>query len=379
MVNTGVGDLYAARLARGEIEPDPAQRRAVEHLAALAARLASRGPPRSRLLSKLARRPRADAPRGLYLHGQVGRGKTMLMDLFFEAVPFSPKRRVHFHEFMAGVHDEIAVARGSTEGDPIPAVAWSLAANARLLCLDELHVTDIADAMILGRLFSALFEADVVLVATSNAAPCDLYRDGLNRQLFLPFIELLEARADGIELTSAKDYRLDKLRGRPLYFTPANAAARRELDVLWDRLTGRHPAEAVELAVKGRKLKVPLASMGVARFSFAGLCEQPLAPVDYLAIAHTFHTVIVDGIPTLSPSQRDRTRRLINLIDTLYDNAACFIASAEAEPGELCPAGPLSSMFERTASRLIEMRSEDYLRRRHAAHGATARARQETA
>jgi cell division protein ZapE len=316
-------------------------------------------------LAALFRKPTAP-PRGLYIHGSVGRGKTMLMDLFHEEVAFSPKQRSHFHEFMAEVHERIGAARRTLEGDPIPVVAGEVAKNARLLCFDELHVTDIADAMILGRLFRHLFTQGVVVVATSNASPGELYKNGLNRQLFLPFIDLIEDHMDVLELKAAKDFRLDKLAGRPLYFTPADAAARSELDAHWERLTGHHTPAPIELEVKGRRLHVPLAAMGVARFSFSELCERPLGALDFLRIAHAFHTLLVEGIPVLGPSRRDIARRFATLIDTLYDNRVCLIASAEAEPAALYPSGEGAELFQRTASRLMEMRSEAYLSARGA-------------
>jgi cell division protein ZapE len=285
----------------------------------------------------------------------------MLMDLFFEGTQFEPKRRVHFHEFMAEVHDRIGAAREHTPGDPIPHVARAIAEEARLLCFDEMHVTDIADAMILGRLFRALFDADVTVVATSNARPKDLYKNGLNRQLFLPFIDLIEAHMEVAELKSLKDFRLDKLSGAELYFYPADAAAKAALDAHWDRLTGKHPGRPQILDVKGHKLLVPLASVGVARFAFDELCDRPLGANDYLRIAHAFHTVIVDNIPILTPDRRDVARRFINLVDALYDSRICLIASAAAAPQALYPAGDGSELFERTASRLMEMRSEAYL------------------
>ncbi len=300
-------------------------------------------------------------PRGVYMHGAVGRGKTMLMDLFYEATDFTPKRRLHFHEFMSEVHERIARGRATTDGDPIPFVAAEIAAGAGLLCFDELHVTDIADAMILARLFKVLFERDLVLVATSNAPPDRLYWNGLNRQLFLPFIDLIEGEMDVVELKAAKDFRLDKLAGRQLYFCPCDRRAATAIEDHWQRLTGHHPAAPATLEVKGRSLRVPMASMGVARFTFADLCERPLGTVDYLHVAHAFHTVLLEGIPVLGPAQRNEARRLINLIDTLYDNRVCLIASGDAEPHLLYPAGDGANLFERTASRLMEMRSEAYL------------------
>jgi cell division protein ZapE len=359
---------YEEFLTLGEIEPDAAQRTVAQRLNSLQSELSeSLGP--SGPLSWLFAKPQPPI-KGLYIHGAVGRGKTMLMDLFFEETRFEPKRRVHFHEFMADVHDRIGQARETVPGDPIPNVARAIATEAKLLCFDELHVTDIADAMILGRLFQALFAAGTVVVATSNAQPSQLYKNGLNRQLFLPFIAMLQSNMDVVELTAQKDFRLDKLAGSQLYFTPVDAASRAALDAHWDRLTGRHPGKPVTIEVKGRQLKVPMASMGVARFDFADLCDQPLGANDYLHVAHAFHTVIIDAIPVINPDRRDVARRFINLIDAFYDCRTSLIASAEAEPAALYPSGHGSDLFERTASRLIEMRSEGYLARRSV--GATA-------
>jgi len=352
-------ETYRALVAGKVIEADPAQAAAAERLDRLAQGLEGWRPRRGRLRRLIGGTQRA--PRGRYIFGPVGRGKTMLMDLFFEAVRFEPKRRVHFHEFMAEVHERIGAARKTAPGDPIPQVAQALAGEAHLLCFDELHVTDIADAMILGRLFRGLFEAQVVVVATSNVAPAELYKNGLNRALFLPFIDLIGEHMELEELLAAKDFRLDKLVGKPLYFTPADAHARAQMNRLWGELTGHHPGAEVDLDVKGRWLRVPAASMGVARFGFAELCERPLGANDYLHIAHAFHTVMIDAIPVLRPAQREVARRFVNLIDGLYDNRVCLIASADDEPQALYPAGDVHFLFERTASRLIEMRSESYL------------------
>jgi cell division protein ZapE len=351
-------DTYRTLVADGVIAADPAQASAAARLDEVAHRL-RRWRRREGLAALL--RGSEPAPKGLYIFGPVGRGKTMLMDLFFEATTFRPKRRIHFHEFMAEVHDQIGIARKQVPGDPIPQVARALAAKARLLCFDELHVTDIADAMILGRLFRDLFEAQVVVVATSNMPPDQLYKNGLNRALFLPFIELITQHMDVEELLAAKDFRLDKLAGKPLYFTPSDAAAKAEMDRLWAQLTGNHPGGPVDLEVKGRKVRIPAASMGVARFSFAELCAQPLGANDFLHIAHAFHTVMIDSIPVFTNVTQDVTRRFVNLIDTLYDSRVCLVASAAAEPIELYPAGDMKFLFERTSSRLIDMRSESYL------------------
>ncbi len=351
---------YKHLVASGRIEPDAAQLAAASALDELARRLRHWKPAGNGLLARFRSNGTA-APNGLYIHGAVGRGKTMLVDLFFEEVAFSPRRRVHFHEFMAETHDLIAAQRTTTEGDPIPAVARRIAERARLLCFDELHVTDIADAMILGRLFRSLFQHQLVIVCTSNVPPSGLYRDGLNRQLFLPFIDLIEQRMTVIELAAAKDFRLDKLAGRPLYFTPADQKAEAQISAAFERLTGQLEGEPLVLEVKGHKLIVPEAAMGVARFHFSDLCEKPLGTRDYLHIAQTFHTVLIEGVPRLPPRLRNEARRFINLIDTLYDSRVCVIISADAEPAELYPAGDGAVLFERTASRLIEMRSAAYL------------------
>jgi cell division protein ZapE len=261
---------------------------------------------------------------------------------------------------MAEVHDRIGEARKTTPGDPIPGIARDLAASARLLCFDEMHVTDIADAMILGRLFSGLFEAGIVVVATSNSHPRDLYKNGLNRQLFLPFVDRIEHNMAVVELVAAKDYRLERLAGQQLYFSPADRDAALAVERLWQRLTGGHHAEPIDLAVKGRKVHVPAAAMGVARFQFPDLCEKPLGPLDYLHVAHAFHTVVIENVPILRPNRRDIARRFINLIDTLYDNRVGLVISADAEPHQLYAAGDGVDLFQRTASRLIDMRSEAY-------------------
>jgi cell division protein ZapE len=365
---------YLQRITQHEIERDLAQQDAVVRLDTLARALSAYRTRRRGIFSIFGGGKSASAaPKGLYIHGGVGRGKTMLMDLFFEQVDFAPKARLHFHEFMAEAHEQIRLARKEVPGDPIPLAAAHIAERAGLLCFDELHVTDIADAMILGRLFRVLFARNVVVVATSNALPQDLYRDGLNRQLFLPFIDLIEDHMTVYELDSEKDFRLAKLAGRQLYFAPADERARAQLDEHWLRLTGvAEPASQV-LTVKGRALVVPKAAMGVARFEFSDLCECPLGSIDYLQIARSFHTLLIDAIPVLTPDKRNEARRFINLIDALYDNKVGLIASAAAEPDALYLHGEGANLFERTVSRLMEMRTEEYLeaRNRRAENSAT--------
>ena len=350
-------ETYHALVADGVIEADPAQAAIVARLDELARSLRRWRRRRNGLVALLSRAE--PPPKGLYIFGSVGRGKTMLMDLFFETTTYRYKRRTHFHEFMAEVHDRIAEARKSHPGDPIPQVAVAIADKTAVLCFDEMHITDIADAMIVGRLFKALFENQVVVVTTSNVHPRDLYKNGLNRPLFMPFIDLLQSHMDVEELAAAKDFRLEKLAGKPLYFTPADARAKAEMDRIWSELTGGQAGAPLTLIVKGRKLIVPQAAMGVARFSFDELCGQPLGTIDYLALAHQFHTLLIDGIPVLT--RRDVARRFINLIDTLYDTRTGLVVSAEAEPDGLYPVGDVRYLFERTVSRLIEMRSQTYL------------------
>ena len=351
---------YRELVASGQLDADPAQLAAAKALRQVARHLRAWSPSKFGIRS-LLRLLSHDAPKGLYIHGPVGSGKTMLMDMFASRVRFTPRKRYHFHEFMAAVHDRIAAARKASEGDPIPEVARTFIAEARLLCFDELHVTNIADAMILGRLFKAMFDSGIVIVTTSNSPPSDLYKGGLNRELFLPFIALLEEHMDVIELVAAKDFRLAKLAGRRLYFTPADREAEIAMRAVFERLTGEPRGKPETLELKGRKLLVPEAASGVARFTFDDLCTKPLGAIDYLAITRSFHTVMLSGIPKMSPKRRDEARRFINLIDTLYDAGVCLVAAADADPHELYPEGDVAILFERTASRLIEMRSAEYM------------------
>jgi cell division protein ZapE len=361
---------YQALAATGEIEADPAQEALLDRFIGLEERLAQKRLARkSSSLGWLfgGRKESAEPLRGLYVYGEVGRGKTMLMDLFFETTAVQRKRRAHFHEFMADVHERIHAFRQEPAqnggNDPILRAAAALADEAWLLCFDEFHVTDIADAMILGRLFARLFELGVVVVATSNIAPSGLYKDGLNRSLFLPFIALLEQHVEVVRLEARADFRLEKLTGVPTWHVPNDAKARAALDDAWRKLAGSGRGAPQQLMVKGHAVHVPQAAMGVARFSFADLCGEALAASDYLRIAHDFHTLIVDDIPVMDYDCRNEAKRFIILIDTLYDHAVKFIASAAAEPNALYRAteGYEALEFNRTASRLIEMRSQDYL------------------
>jgi cell division protein ZapE len=368
---------YAAGVAAGKVERDPAQLALVDRLARLEAEIIEhRLARKSSSLGWLFARDKKQASlKGLYIYGEVGRGKTMLMDLFYEASPVQRRRRAHFHEFMIDVHERVHGVRqkmkvGEFAGeDPIEIVAKDLAREAWLLCFDEFHVTDIADAMILGRLFTQLFARGVVMVATSNVAPVDLYKDGLNRALFVPFIQMLEEHMDIVRLGSRTDFRLEKLAGLPVWYVPADDAADVALDDAWRRLARENDGAAQELLLKGRAIHVPSAAMGVARFSFHDLCEQPLAAADYLRIAHEYHTVILDRVPVMTFDNRNAAKRFIILIDTLYDMNVKLIASAAAEPDALYRAdeGYEAQEFQRTASRLIEMRSEEYLARPHGA------------
>lgn len=361
---------YSSLVAAGGIERDGAQEAVVARLARLNDRLAARPPGRRPPLGWLFRRRETADPavRGLYLWGDVGRGKTMLMDLFFATCPVRRKRRVHFHAFMLDVHERLQGWRerlrsGAEAADPVMHAADDLADEAQVLCFDEFNVTDIADAMILGRLFTRLFERGVVVVATSNVAPADLYRGGLNRALFVPFIDLLAQRLDVVRLAARTDFRLEKLGGIAVWHVPADAAATRALDDAFAAITAGERPAAVDLTVKGHRLHVPCAANGAARFGFPDLCSVPLGPADYLRIADHFHTVVIDRVPVMTAASRNEAKRFIALVDALYDGGVKLLASAAARPPDLYQGseGFEASEFRRTASRLIEMGSRGYL------------------
>jgi cell division protein ZapE len=371
-------DRYLALVASGGLERDKAQEAVVARLQALLDQIGEAGQAaQPGLLGRLFGRGKPPArPKGLYIWGDVGRGKTMLMDFFNQAVPPAIlHRRVHFNAFMNDVHERIfryrnEVRAGRIKGDdPIGPVAQALAAEASLLCFDEFSVTDIADAMILGRLFTHLFEHGVIVVATSNVVPDRLYEGGLNRALFLPFVELLKQHMEVVKLEARTDYRLEKLSGGDTYIVGSGPEARAKLDVAFERLTGQRRGEPMVLAVKGREFVVPQAAMGVARFSFDELCSQPRGAADFLALAKQFHTLVLDDAPVIAETQRNEAKRFILLIDCLYDRGVKLVISAAAEPGGLYPyqEGREAFEFHRTESRLIEMRSEAYLAQPHQA------------
>jgi len=379
---TGEGPLPAwrARVAQGVLQPDPAQELAAQRLQSLWRALSGYAPAprqggvldafRARLgfgrsggaRQRRVREDGMDAPQGLYLVGSVGRGKSMLMDLFFAAAPVARKRRVHFHAFMQEAHAFLHLFRQkASHADPIPALADQVAARATLLCFDEFQVHDIADAMILGRLFEALFARGVVVVATSNTAPDELYRDGLQRERFLPFIAILKERLEVIVLDGGRDWRRDRIVGMRTWWSPADARADAALAAAFAELAGEGTPAPLTLEVLGRRVTLPLALNHVARADFDALCGSALGPADYLALATHLHALVLDAIPRLSPANFDRARRFITLIDALYEHRVKLVASAADIPDRLYERGENAAMFQRTASRLMEMQSEAYL------------------
>lgn len=370
---TSTLDRYHALVGQGELRPDPDQEAAARRLDEMRQALEA-APARGSVLWRMLRRA-PEPVRGLYLWGGVGRGKSMLMDLFFDTLAVPSKRRVHFHEFMLDVHDRLRIARQAEKGDPIPPVVASIAAEARVLCFDEMVVNNMADAAILSRLFAGLFEAGVTVVTTSNRVPDDLYKDGLNRHLFLPFIALLKARLDVLSLNGPTDYRLDRLSGAETWLVPNGQEATERLSATFFRLTDYPPGDRAhvpseELAIHGgRSIHVPKSLKGVAVFSFKRLCAEARGASDYLAVARRFHTVIIVGVPVLGPENRNEAARFVTLVDALYEYKVKLLASADAEPERLYPSGDGAFEFERTVSRLMEMQSLDYIALAHGAEG----------
>lgn len=350
---------YQEKIESGELKPDEAQAAVARRLGRLADELKDYSPKPAGFFSRLIKPKNGPPPQGLYIQGEVGRGKTMLMDLFVADAEIAPKRRVHFHAFMQDIHARLHDARRGAK-DPLLSVANTVAAEARLLCLDEMQIVDIADAMIVGRLFGILFERGSVVVTTSNLKPADLYKDGLNRQLFLPFIKLMEKNLDVVTLDSPTDYRLGRVKGHETFIHPLGPEADRKLQDLWEKLTDTGKGEAAALDVLGRKLVVPQAAHGAARFTFADLCEAALGPPDYLALARNFRTLFIEHIPLLTPQQRNPSKRFILLIDTLYDAHVRLVASAAAPPEALYSEGHHAREFLRTVSRLQEMQSASW-------------------
>jgi cell division protein ZapE len=351
-------EIYDARTAAGELRPDAAQRAVLPYLEELRGWLEETSAKRRGLLGRFAKP--VPPPRGLYLWGGVGRGKSMLMDLFMAATEIERKRRVHFHAFMQEIQKGLEAARKTETEDALAPVAERVIAEARLLCFDEMQITDIADAMIVGRLFSKLFEAGVVVVTTSNRVPEELYKDGLNRGIFLPFIDLLKVRLEVVELEAEADYRQHRLAGAPVWFTPAGAEASEAIAGIWTELTGGDRGNPLVLPVNGRELVLSHAHNGVARASFWELCARPLGPADYLALASAVRVLVLEDIPHLSASNYNEAKRFVTLIDALYEARVRLIASAADDPERLYVEGEGSFEFARTASRLREMQAADW-------------------
>lgn len=366
---TTVLDRYRQLVAAGELKPDAEQEAAASRLNQLQHELEN--PPKSGLLARVFGKGSEEAPRGLYIWGSVGRGKSMLMDLFHSCLDISGKRRAHFHEFMIEVHGRLRIERAKEIGDPIQPVVAAIAAETKCLCFDEMVVNNSADAMIMSRLFTGLIEAGVVIVTTSNRAPKDLYKDGLNREHFLPFIALIEARLDVLTLNGPTDYRLERLAGLDTWHSPLGNAATEACREAFFRLTDYPPEDADHVPSEdidvggGRILHVPKSLKGVAVFSFKRLCAEARGATDYLTVARHFHSVIIVGIPRLGPENRNEAARFVTLIDALYEHKVKLIAAADAEPGDLYTTGDGRFEFERTVSRLMEMQSQDYLAEGH--------------
>ncbi len=369
----GMMAAYRSLVREGTWQRDPTQELAAEMLQILNNRLTHYAPSKRRSWAeRLGFKQQADVRQGIYIYGAVGRGKSALMDLFYDGAPIEKKRRVHFHAFMLDVHARIHAQRqrikeGQARSDPIPPVAAGIAEEAILLCFDEFQVHDPADAMILSRLFSEMFENGVVVVATSNRAPDDLYKGGLNRELFLPFIELLKSQVDVLGLESARDYRLARLKTMPVYFTPLESSTETKLDEAFAKLTDGAMPTAQILEVQGRSITVPVSAAGIARFTFDDLCRQPLGAADYIEIARQFHTLFLSDIPVMEAKHRNEAKRFVNLIDVLYEHGVNLICSAGGPPDRLYTEGQGTFEFARAASRLMEMQSEEYLAAEHQA------------
>ena len=365
LLNANAGPVEAAGLLSRDrgLTLDAGQQRALQRLQALHEVLNGYDPTRYdagwRSWFGISRKP--NPPRGLYIWGSVGRGKSMLMDLFFATAPVAHKRRVHFHAFMLEVQDRLHHQRQTAKGDPIPPVATAIAQEVHLLCFDEFQVTNIADAMILARLFEGFFDNGIIVVATSNRPPDDLYRDGLQRERVIPFIELLKDRLEVLELSGDRDYRLARLAGRPVFFSPLGDRSDSALDALWAELTDGATGEAARIALKKRFLPVPRQARGVARFEFEELCARPVGAADYLALARAYHTLIIDDVPVLGPARYNEAKRFNTLVDELYEAKTRLIMSMAAPPAQLYEVGEGSWEFMRTVSRLNEMQSETYL------------------
>ena len=382
--STGKGPAanLAARRAAGQVHADPVQERIVQRLQFVHDQLVAMNahPAKAGFLARFgfaqlgfgsAARPPA-GPHGLYIWGPVGRGKSMLMDLFFADAPVAGKRRVHFHEFMLEVHErlhrrreELAAKGAPPEADTIVPIARAIAAETRLLCFDEFQVTNIADAMILGRLFETLFDEGITVIATSNRAPDELYKNGLQRDRFLPFIELLKQRVEILELGGGHDYRLDRMRELDVYLTPLGAWATAKLDEAFRTLSAGADGEPRVLRTQGRDVEVPRAAPGVAMAHYLDWCAKPMGAADFLCIAEHFHTVILAEIPKMGPDSRDKASRFVTMIDTFYEKKVKFVCSAAAAPQKLYVDGDGAFEFERTVSRLMEMQSPEYLALEH--------------
>ncbi|MBS27865.1 MAG: cell division protein ZapE [Alphaproteobacteria bacterium] len=364
-------ERYREMRGANELIRDPMQKLGIEKLQSLHHALNGYQPAEDGWLSGwkdrfgLGRRTEAP-PMGLYLYGPVGRGKSMLMDLFYETAPVARKRRVHFHAFMLEIQQRLnELRKQEKQADPLMRVAADVAADSWLLCFDEFHVVNIADAMILGRLFQAFFEHGVVVVATSNVAPQDLYKGGLQRDRFLPFIDLIGEKLDVLDIGQGRDFRLDRLMGEPVWHTPIGRAATAKLDAAFATLTDDADPEPMEVEVQGRTIHAHQVARSIARFQFEELCNKPRGATDYLAIATQFHTVMIDNIPLLDARERDAAKRFVVLIDSLYEHRVNLFATADGAPEELYPEGDTAFEFQRTVSRLMEMQAQDYLESPH--------------